>query len=293
MASGVEALTGRSRARIGAAVLAVPLLAALWGFWIEPASLRDEAYRLSVAGWPSACDGLRIAVLADLHVGSPHNGLPKLERVVDLTLAAEPDLILLAGDYVIHGVAGGRFVPPESAARVLARLRAPGGVYAVLGNHDWWLDGPRVSTALEGVSIRVLEDRAVRVSSGRCELWLAGIGDYTEALHDVERALSDVPPDAPVVAFTHDPDVFPEIPARVRLTIAGHTHGGQVRLPGIGRPIVPSRYGERYAAGHVVEGGRHLFVSTGLGTSILPVRFGVPPEISLLDVGAEPTDRAP
>jgi predicted MPP superfamily phosphohydrolase len=85
-----------------------------------------------------------------------------------------------------------------------------------------------------------------------------------------------------VVAFTHNPDLFPDVPARVALTIAGHTHGGQVFLPWLGRPVVPSRYGERYAIGHVVENGRHLFVSPGLGTSIVPVRFRVPPEVSVL-----------
>jgi hypothetical protein len=90
--------------------------------------------------------------------------------------------------------------------------------------------------------------------------------------------------DAPVLAFTHNPDVFPHVPARVALTIAGHTHGGQVVLPLLGRPLVPSAYGQRYAIGHVEEDGRHLFVSSGLGTSIFPVRFGVPPEISIVVV---------
>ena len=98
----------------------------------------------------------------------------------------------------------------------------------------------------------------------------------------LSAALAAVPDEAPVLVFTHNPDLFPEIPERVSLTIAGHTHGGQVYLPGIGRPIVPSRYGERFAIGHVVERGRHLFVSSGLGTSILPVRFLVPPEVAAI-----------
>lgn len=102
------------------------------------------------------------------------------------------------------------------------------------------------------------------------------------------RALSKVPSTMPVITFTHNPDVFPDIPPRVALTIAGHTHGGQVALPVLGRPVVPSRYGERFAVGHIVEQGRHLFVSTGLGTSILPVRFRVPPEISILTVQSSP-----
>lgn len=254
----------------------------LWAFWIEPASLRNEDYALRPSNWPAECGDLRVAVLGDLHVGSPFNGLAKLDEIIALTQAAEPDLILLAGDFVIHGVVGGDFETPEVIAHSLARLHAPAGVHAVLGNHDWWLDAPRVQRALEAVSIPVLEDRATEISHGPCHFWLAGVSDWWEGAHDVGLALAFVPADAPVVVFTHNPDVFPEIPARVSLTIAAHTHGGQVYVPGWGRPIVPSAYGERFAIGHVVEEGRHLFVSSGLGTSILPVRFLVPPEISVL-----------
>ena len=263
-------------------MFAVALLFGLWAFWIEPASIQSQTYEIDPPGWPAECMGLRVAVLADLHVGSPFNGLSKLAEVVDLTLASDPDLILLAGDFVIHGVPGGRFEPPEAIAEALAKLVAPAGVYAVLGNHDWWFDAPRIRGALEAVSIPVLEDRAVPISHGPCRFWLAGVSDWWEGAHDVGRALESVPTDAAVIVFTHNPDVFPDIPKSVSLTIAAHTHGGQVYIPGVGRPIVPSAYGERFAVGHVVEQGRHLFVSSGLGTSILPVRFLVPPEISVL-----------
>ncbi len=225
-------------------------------------------------------------MLADLHVGSPFNGPDKLERAIALTEKAEPDLVLLAGDYVIHGVRGGTFTSPEQIANRLRGLSAPLGVWAVLGNHDWWLDGPRVRTALESVGIPVLEDAATPIHRGGCAFWLVGIGDYWEGKHDVPSALAQVTDDAPILAFTHNPDLFPDIPAHVALTIAGHTHGGQVYIPFVGRPVVPSRYGERYAIGHVVENGRHLFVSSGLGTSIVPIRFLVPPEVSVLTVRA-------
>ncbi len=269
-------------------VLAVAVLAISaplgWGFVVEPASLRNEDYELAIPGWPTDCDGLRIAVLSDLHVGSPWNGLAKLEAIVALTRSANPDLVLLAGDYVIQGVRGGRFTPPEETAVALRQLSAPLGVWAVLGNHDWWLDAPRVRAALESNGIPVLEDAATRIHREACDFWLVGISDYWEGKHDVEGALAQVTDEAPVLAFTHNPDVFPDVPARVNLTIAGHTHGGQVYIPFIGRPVVPSRYGERYAIGHIVEDGRHLFVSSGLGTSIVPIRFLVPPEVSVLTV---------
>ena len=109
-----------------------------------------------------------------------------------------------------------------------------------------------------------------------------GIGDFTEAHHDIEAALSTLTGHAPLLAITHNPDVFPEIPRRVILTIAGHTHGGQVFVPLLGRPIVPSHYGQRYALGHITENGHHIFITIGLGTSILPVRFLTPPEITIL-----------
>jgi uncharacterized protein len=278
----------RTFAIAGALLVAAPLV---WGFAIEPASVRIQDQELAIPGWPAGCDGLRIAVLADLHVGSPFNGLDKLERTIAQTGKSEPDLVLLAGDYVIRDVPGGTFTPPEQIVSLLRTLSAPLGVWAVLGNHDWWLDAPRVRTALESVGIPVLEDAAAPIHRGGCAFWLVGISDYWEGGHDVPGALAHVTNDAAILAFTHHPDVFPDVPARVALTIAGHTHGGQVYIPFVGRPVVPSRYGERYAIGHVVEGGRHLFVSPGLGTSIIPVRFLVPPEVSVVTLRAAPDAR--
>jgi predicted MPP superfamily phosphohydrolase len=257
---------------------------AAWAFWLEPASLVTREHSIHLEAWPEPCTGLRIAVLSDLHVGSPYHGLDKLDEIVAETQASSPDLVLLAGDYVIHGVIGGRFTTPEAMAERLAKLSAPLGIYATLGNHDWWFDAARVQRALESANIQVLEDASVEITQNACRFWLTGISDYVEGPHDVARALAEVPSTATILALTHNPDVFPEIPPRVQLTIAGHTHGGQVFLPLVGRPIVPSRFGQRYAIGHVVEDGRHLLVSSGLGTSILPVRFRVPPEITLVTI---------
>jgi predicted MPP superfamily phosphohydrolase len=240
------------------------------------------AYRLAVPHWPAECSGVTVAAVSDLHVGSPFNGIGNIERVVEALRRSKPDLVLLAGDYVIDNVLGGRFVSPEVSAKKLGEIEAPLGVLAVLGNHDWWLGAARVRAALEGNRIPVLEDSAVEVRRGGCAFWIAGVGDFQEGRHDVAAALHEVPAGAPVVVLTHNPDVFPDVPERVSLTVAGHTHGGQVRIPLVGRPIVPSRYGERYAIGSVVEDGRQLFVTPGIGTSIVPVRFLVPPEISLL-----------
>lgn len=265
-----------------------PLLATfalgLWAFWLEPASIYNENYQIRLPNWPAACDGVRVAVLADLHVGSPFNGLDKLDRIVELTVKAKPDLILLAGDYVIHGVLGGTKVAPEEIAKSLRSLAAPLGVFAVLGNHDWWENAPRIERALQSAGISVLEDSSVLVKRDSCVFQLVGLSDLWEGPRRYRTALAQIKSGIPAVAFTHNPDAFTEIPNRVDLMIAAHTHGGQVYLPLFGRPIVPSKYGQRFAAGHIVENGRHLFVSTGLGTSVIPVRFLVPPEISLLTI---------
>jgi uncharacterized protein len=272
--------------RLASIVAATLVALGAYAFWLEPSSLRVTEHTIALSSWPASLDGLRIAMLADLHVGSPYNGLPKLRRIVAETNGAGADLVLLAGDYVITGVVGGTFTPPEAITAVLHDLHAPLGVWAVLGNHDWWLDGRAVRRALESAGLRVLDDEAALIDGPRGRFWLAGVSDFWEGRHDVRKALADVPDDAPVLVVTHNPDVFPHVPARVALTLAGHTHGGQVFLPLLGRPIVPSAYGERYAIGHVVEDGRHLFVSPGLGTSMLPVRFRVPPEISIVVVRA-------
>ncbi|HYU78282.1 MAG TPA: metallophosphoesterase [Vicinamibacterales bacterium] len=229
---------------------------------------------------------MRVAAVSDLHVGSPHTDLRKLDQVVEAINAGRPEVVVLLGDYVVQGVVGGRFVSPEQIAERLKKLRAPLGVYAVLGNHDWWLDAPRVERALRSAGIVVVDDTALPLRRENETFWIVGVSDYWEGPHDVRQALSGVVGDAPALLITHNPDIFPEIPARVCLTIAGHTHGGQVALPVIGRPIVPSRYGERYAVGQITEHGSQLFVTSGVGTSILPIRFRVPPEVVFLNIHA-------
>ena len=237
---------------------------------------------------PGGPTGLRIAVLSDLHIGSPHVGLDKLQKIVERTNAENPALIVLLGDFVTGGP-GGRhnrdFVEPEQIAAGLKNLHAPLGVYAVLGNHDWWYDGERVGRAIREAGIPVLENQAVRLTDGRQAFWLGGIADLWTREPDIAGTLAQVTNSDPVILITHNPDIFPEVPPRVGLTLAAHTHGGQVDLPVIGRVVTTSKLG--YVAGEYAEGGRHLFVTTGIGTSIMPVRFGVPPEIVILTLAGK------
>src|SRR5262245_34194328 len=283
--SGTSARTWAGVTRISACLLAIVLLVlGCRAFWWEPRSLALNEVRLDVPGWPPGKSGLRVAVLTDLHVGAPYIDLAKLRRIVDMTHAAHPDVSCFLGDLGIQGVRGGRFVSPEESCAVLQDLRAPLGLFAVLGNHDWWLDAPRVASALRSAGFSVIDDDAIRIEATGGSFWMAGASDFNEGPHNWRKALRRVDDSDPVLLITHNPDLFPLLPARVNLTIAGHTHGGQVNLPILGRLIVPSHYGSRYAAGEVIEDGRHLYVSTGIGTSIIPVRFRVAPEISILEL---------
>jgi uncharacterized protein len=257
---------------------------AVWAFWLEPRRLIVHEESLELPHWPEALHGLRVGLLSDLHVGSPYWQLPELAQLVERVNKEEPELILLAGDYLINGVAFGTWTDPESIAAVLGRLRAPLGVVAVLGNHDWWNDGYRVRHALEAQGIVVLENEAHAIERNQTRFFVVGLADQLTRRVRIDKALSAVPAGAPYLVLVHEPDVFARLPDGAALTLAGHTHGGQVKLPLVGRPVVPSRYGQRYAAGHVVEDGRHLFVTTGVGTSTWPVRFGVTPEIVILSL---------
>jgi uncharacterized protein len=269
-----------------------------YAFAIEPRfRLEVTRYRLTPPRWPANAKPLRIVALADLHACDPWMPLSRIEEIVDVTNGLKPDLIVLLGDYV----AGMRrfrtaVVPPKEWGRVFRDLKAPLGVHSVLGNHDWWDDEPGSRRGLLDNDIPVMENDAVllRPENGSA-FWLAGLGDQIARIEGPGqfRGVDDLPgtmekitdDDRPVIMLAHEPDIFVKMPERVSLTLSGHTHGGQVNLPFVGRSVVPSAYGSRYAYGHIVEDGRNLIVSGGLGCSVLPVRFGVPPEIVLIELG--------
>jgi len=259
---------------------AVTLL--VYAGWIEPDSLRVSRYTVSQAS--PLLRGLRIAVISDLHAGAPYIDTAKIDRVVAMTNDARPDLILLTGDYVITGMPGGYHMPIKTIVAHLSTLRAPLGVYAVLGNHDRGESAGHIGNAFWRAGIPDLENAYAILPPPRQGITLVGIGDHSSGGARPKRALAQV--NGTALCFTHSPDIFPRLPPKCSLTIAGHTHGGQVWLPLLGRPAMfeASRFGEKYAAGIIREDSKTLFVSSGIGTSWLPLRFRVPPEISLLTV---------
>lgn len=279
-----------------------------YAFAIEPAyRLVVTRYRFTPPNWSSGLK-LRVALIADVHACNPWMSLDRISEIVEKTNALTPDLILLLGDYSAGMNVVTSHVHSRDWAPVLGGLKAQFGVFGVLGNHDWWEDkvaqrkghGPTFGQkALERSGIRILENDAIRLVKEGRSFWVSGLGDqiallphkkygrrHWHGMDDLDGTLAKITDNSPVLMMAHEPDIFPKIPKRVSLTMSGHTHGGQVRLFGCS-PIVPSRFKNRYAYGHIVEENRHLVVSGGLGCSIAPVRFGVPPEIVILELGED------
>ncbi|NTF43121.1 metallophosphoesterase [Rhizobium sp. AC27/96] len=262
-------------------------------------------YALTPPRWTPGLK-LRIVALADFHACEPWMGPERIASICARANELGGDIILLLGDYTSGTDLITARVDHRVWAAELAKLKAPLGVHAIIGNHDWWHDaaaqrsghGPTFShRALAGAGIEVYSNRSARLEKDGQGFWIAGVEDqlalrrsmrwkrpFTKGLDDLGGTLAQVTDDAPVILLAHEPDIFPSVPQRVSLTLSGHTHGGQVRVFGWS-PYSPSRYGDRYVYGHIVEEERHIIVSGGLGCSIAPVRFGVPPEIVVVDVG--------
>ena len=278
---------------------AAPIGLAGYAVAVEPAlTPAIRRYTLTPPGWPERLH-LRLAVIADIHACEPWMSAERVHAIALQVNALKPDAVVILGDFN----AGHRFVTgpvmPGAWGEALAVLDAPLGSFAILGNHDWW-HGPvpgmpggpaEIRAELAQRRIRLLENDATKLTKDGQSFWIAGLADqmahrikrgWTRGADDLQGTLERIPASDPVVMLAHEPFIFYNMPDRVALTLCGHTHGGQINLPLIGAPVTPSR---RYRYGHIVEDGRHLIVSGGLGESGLPVRLGVPPELLCVDLG--------
>jgi uncharacterized protein len=279
------------------------LASATYAAVIEPGfRLNTTTYKFTPPRWTPGLK-LRAVLLADPHLVEPHMPLRRWERIIETANALEPDINLLLGDYVTAHRFRTAKVPVKFAAQAAKVLKSSLGTFAICGNHDWWDDltaqklglGPTLAQkAFEDAGIPVMENKAIRLIKDGLPFWLSGTGSMVaihnkywttfESRADIPATMAMITDDAPIIHMAHEPDLFPDIPDRVSLTLSGHTHGGQIRL--FGKSFVtPSSYGNRFAYGHVVEDGKHLVVSGGLGCSIIPIRFGMPPEIVVLELG--------
>jgi predicted MPP superfamily phosphohydrolase len=272
-----------------AAAVFVPTGAVVKSTLVDPWRLALRRYTVPIRGLPPALDGVRLAQLSDTHLG-PRVPAAFLRRAVTTALDLKPDVFLLTGDYIMSGAM--RIGPAAELFRPLIATGRP--VIGVLGNHDWYGNGPAMSAALTAIGVRMIDNgrvfldagtRTIGDAPGAQTLCIAGVGDYLTDKVDVHAAIGNLPADLPRLLVSHNPDVA-ELPVflgrgapRVDLMISGHTHGGQVMLPFIGAPMVPSRYGQKYLGGVVQGPAFPVLISRGVGMSILPLRFGVPPEV--------------
>lgn len=259
-----------------------------------------QTYSLSPEGWPSG-KSLRIVMVADVHACWPWTPVQKVAEIVAQANALGGDLICLMGDYVGH-VLGGFAVDKAEVVQELAKLDAPLGRYAVFGNHDWHDDKEAKSSRLgetmwhrlfAEAGIPTLSNSHVALDLGGAGLTLVGLESQRafhsrfqrpiEGADDLELALSGADLEQFTLLLAHEPDVFADLPDGVDLTLSGHTHGGQILLAGY-PAVVPSKYGARFAYGHHQIGARDLVVSGGLGYSGVPLRWGVPPELTVVEL---------
>jgi len=231
---------------------------------------------IRIKGLPRGFDGFTIALLTDIHHG-PSADIEYVDRAVRETNRLSPDLVLLGGDYVFHS---SEYYPP--CVQSLAHLEAPCGVYFLLGNHDHWNGSWALRRSLRK-SARELINEGVEIRRGNERIYLAGVDDLWTGTPRIDHFVRKLDADAVCILGSHNPDYAERIEDhRIRLVLAGHTHGGQINIPFIGAPILPSQFGQKYRAGLVDNGATQVYVSRGLGTIPPRVRFCCPPELAVI-----------
>lgn len=257
-------------------ILAGFFLIFLYAYNIEPNKLIVNEQDLYLTNWDSSLNGMKIAVVSDLHIGTKRVPLRKVEDVAELVTAQNPDFIFVLGDFDALSIQYSK-IPREKISNALSGLR---GAYAILGNHNYE-PANVVEPILKSAGIKLLRDESAYIYYNNTKIRVCGIEDIWRRHVDVKSVLGEI--NEPTIFLTHNPDSFPQVSDGVALTLAGHNHGGEISFPILGSPLVPSAYGQKYVKGYIIEDGKHLFVTSGVA-SLCRCRLFNPPEIVILNL---------
>ncbi len=254
-----------------------------WAFLVEPFLIVVNRQTLELPRWHKEFSDLKIVVAGDFHYDDWFYAEGSMNRIMGKIEAEEPDLILLTGDYVSVGM-GRKATDLSNITKCFAKLKAKYGVYAVMGNHDIKGGGNHLKQALREAGVTVIDNKNVRLDINGKQLVIAGIDDFNMGLGRRAKAFEGVKSTDSCIFLTHAPDAFEDLPEtfHTSLVISGHTHGGQVKMPRFVRDRIRSGFSRKFVKGLYEEDGRLLFVTSGLGTSLVPARLFVTPEIVVL-----------